>query len=131
MFTQKPIILPAGWWSKYTLKDAPVNWINPHFVYIWDHSPLDRQNVGKMGIGVYREPNMQRKQAKFDVLKRELEKYDVYIPITYKQLIMGGQKAYDIFASAVMEVFSYTGMYGNKGLENGTHVWRYVRDDQY
>lgn len=121
--------LEPNWWVKYQLKDAPVAWMNPHFKYIWNHAPLDRQDVGKMSIGVHREFNTRKKIAKFNVLKDELERYDVYIPITAEQYVRGGQKAAQILASAVMEVFSFTGMYSKeKELENGVHVWKYVRD---
>lgn len=124
------IVLESNWWEKYQLKDAPLVWMNPHFEYIWNHAPHDRQDAARMGIGVYREFNVRKKIAKFNQMKAKLEEYDVFIPITAEEYVRGGNKEAQILASAVMEVFSYTGMYsgGEKPLENGVHVWKYVRD---
>lgn len=123
------VILEQNWWGKYQLKDFPASWMNPHFEYIWNHAPYDRKEIGKMAIGIVREPSLKRKIAMFNVLKNELMRYDVYIPLTARELLSGSQKAIKILASAVMEVFSHTGMYGSGELEDGEHVWKYVKDE--
>lgn len=121
--------LEPNWWMKYQLKDFPAIWMNPHFEYIWKHAPPDRQDVGRMGVGTYKEFNIRKRMAKFNQTKAELEKYDVFIPLTAEEYVRGGVKAAQILASAIMEVFSHTGMYSKeKELENGVHVWKYVRD---
>ena len=107
----KPVVLEPYWWSKYTKADLPRTWINPHFESVYDKAPTDQQDVAKMAVGVLREPNSRKKTAKFDVLIEALKQHDVYIDVTFKQFIYGGQKYMRIMTAAVMEVFTPTGIY--------------------
>ena len=122
--------MESNWWARYSYKDFPPIWQNPHMVYIWDHAPPDRRDAGKMAIGVIKEFNTARRKAKYNELKRRLEGFDVFIPMTAEEFVRGKPGATQVLTAAVMEVFSHTGMYsgGEKGLENGIHTWRYVRD---
>lgn len=111
MFPQREVVLEPDWWAKYTEKDVPQSWVNPHFMAVYDQASPDKQDVAKMAVGVLREPNTRKRTAKFDVLIKALEYQDVYIDVTPQQLFFGGQKYMKILMAAVMEVFTPTGIY--------------------
>lgn len=111
MFPQREVVLEPNWWSKYGKKDIPQSWINPHFEAVFDQAPPGKQDVARMAVGVFKEPNIRKKTAKLDVLMETLRSYDVYIEVTPKQVFYGGRKYTNIIMAAVMEVFTPTGIY--------------------
>ena len=114
MFPQKPVVLEPFWWSKYEEKDVPSSWVNPHFLSVYNQASSDKQDVGRMAVGVLREPNTRKKTAMFYELIEAFKRYDVYIDMTPQQLFYGGQKYQKIVMAAVMEVFTNTGLYAKK-----------------
>ena len=111
MFQPRKIILEPYWWSKYEKKDIPQSWTNPHLESVFDKASPDKQDVVRMAIGMIKEPNTQKKTAKFYELIEALKRYDIYIDMTPQQFFSGGQKYTKIMIAAVMEVFTPTGIY--------------------
>ncbi len=111
MFPQREVVLEPDWWAKYTEKDIPQSWVNPHFMAVYDQASPDKQDVAKMAVGVLRELNTRKRIAKFYVLIENLKRYDVYIDMTPQQAFSGNPKYMKILMAAVMEVFTPTGIY--------------------
>lgn len=103
--------LEPNWWSRYTLEDAPASWVNPHLEFIWRQASPDKQDIALMVVGALKEQNYHKKAAKYAYLKKQLEKYDVFIDVVPEQFIRGEIKALQTVAAAVMEIYTPTGLY--------------------
>jgi len=108
--------IPSYWYSKYQLKDVPGNWMNPHFVHVWDISGEDKRDVTRMAIGTIYETSIYKKIVKFNETKAALEKYDVYLPIDASDLLHGGDKAMKVAIAGIMDMFTPTGLYPKPGI---------------
>jgi len=99
------------WWEKYSLKDAPSYMVNPHFESIWNQASIEKQKIALMGIGILREPNIRKREAKYNQLSGEMVEFNVYMPMSFKKFRMGGTTTFQIYASAIMEVYTPSGLY--------------------
>ena len=109
--------LPDRWWDKYSVKDAPTFWTNPHLMHIWELAPPEKQDITLMTIGVLKEQSTKRKIAMYEYTNREFEKYGVYVKLDPRKLnlgMFGHNEETQIFIAAMMEVFTPTGLYSKE-----------------
>ncbi len=103
--------LEPYWWTKYTLDDAPLYLVNPHFRSVWEQSTPDRQDIALMAIGMFKETNSKRREVKFNLIKERMAGYGIYMPLTYREFASNFKKSMPIIAAATMEIYTPSGLY--------------------
>lgn len=112
--------LPSLWYAKFTLDQGlaafgiPKTLMNPHFMNVIHNAPLEKNILIQMSAGMMREVNPKIRLAKFYAVRKTMEQFGVYMPISMKQLITGGNEAKQIYIAAIMECYTPTGLYNKK-----------------